>query len=661
MKRIFLTLLMTFYPFFSFAESIQVKSNINAYKTEILTQDDKKIVVRFELGDFNRESDTIGIHSFNKLKLKGASYLRKKSFPELPQLVVPLTLPKSLNIQLKILSSEYKLLDLGIPKPSKGDIERSVNPKNVPYTFANLYNINPTSLYEIEPYPKNIIKLSKPYMLRKMHGVNLTIYPFQYMPKSKLFKVYTSIELSVSFESIDYQRTKIHNSNLDNFFSSRFANWKKSEKQLTYESRSKNSPKGKILIIAGDQFINTDLEAFAIWKRQLGYQVKTVKMSEIGSNSQDLKNYIQTEYDIDTLLGYVILVGDAEHVPYFKGTSGNARNNEADPMYGLVAGDDSYPDLIVGRISVKNAGDLNNILSKSIEYEKNPAHGDWFRSALGIASDEGSPTDGERANKIKNVLLASDKYDHVESLYDPDVDSSHIVEAINAGQSLVNYIGHGWETAWVTGYFRNRDIEKLTNGRKLPVIISVACVNGKFSYEDSDSFAEQWLKVGQAGNPKGAIAIFASSTNQSWIPPTIGQLEISRLIASDQVFTVGSLMMSGSIAVLRDGSHSAKQTFQTWHIFGDPSLEFKSEAPMPIKLFLLSSDLPWGEAYNLGDSGLRFSITDKSSLIFTQESDEGGMIQLPKAELLSNKKDLTLTVSGKNKVPLIKKISLDFK
>ncbi|NRA43677.1 MAG: hypothetical protein HRU09_01845 [Oligoflexales bacterium] len=656
MKKNALTFIVMFYPFFSYGENIQINKVMTSYETEVVSQDKDEIIIRFELGNIDRERKLIGHESFSKLEIQGASYLREPSYPELPKVTLSLALPNAHNIKIKVLSAESKILDLGIPAPSKGDLERSVNPTSVPYTFSSLYDPSLNSFKKISTYPLRNAKLSEPYMLGRVQGVNLTIYPLQYLPVTKKFKINSSMLLKITFQKSEIIKSNsLPNPSFESLYKTRFYNWTVQKENKFQQANPVSSPSGKILIVAGDQFLNSDLEEFALWKRQLGYEVKLIKMSEAGSSSIDLKSYIQAEYDLDGLLSYVILVGDAEHVPFYKGTAGNARNNEADPMYGLVEGDDSYPDLIVGRISVKNADDLKNILSKSIDYEKSPSHGEWFRNALGIASDEGSPSDGERADYLKEVLLASEKYDQVESLYDPAVNATEIMEAINAGQSLINYIGHGYETAWVTGSFKNRHIERLSNGSRLPVIISVACVNGRFSYPSEDSFAEKWLKVGEAGKPQGAVAIFASSTNQSWVPPTIGQLEISRLIASGQVYTVGTLMMNGSIAVLQDGSYSAKQTFQTWHIFGDPSLEFRSDVPSQIEVSQLDESLKWGNSFDLGEQGLRLSITDGKNLIFTQKSDQDGMIYLPQANSDLNKV-LTLTISGKNKVPLVKKM-----
>ena len=660
MKRILLTLFMLYFPTFGYGKNIKINNRITGYKTTIIDQTDHDVTIRFELGSFSIDEKTLNNQKYTSIRLTGASYLSNKSYPELPKVLVPLAIPDTYQNEINVISAEHQLMNLGIPAPSKGDIERSVNPSSIPYTFADLYKKSANIIGKVLPFPTKAVNLSSPYRLRNIQGVNLTIYPFQYLAMQGLFKVTTKVDLKVSYKtaSLKWLKSQCH-MGLTNLFKTSFANWDYQQKLVKHQTQRANTPAGKILIVSGDQFLGDDLDNFAHWKRQLGYQVKVVKISNVGQNYEQLKSYIQSEYDLNPLLAYVILVGDAEHVPYYKGTAGNAKNNEADPMYGLVDGNDSYPDIIVGRISVKNMSDLRNILSKSINYEKNPSHGEWYRSALGIASDEGTPSDGDRADLLKDVLLASDEYDQVESLYDPDVKASHISEAINDGQSLINYIGHGYETAWVTGFFKNRHIESLNNGAKLPVIISVACVNGRFSYPSSDSFAEKWLKVGQQGSPKGAVAIFASSTNQSWVPPTIGQLEISRLVASDAVYTVGSLMMSGSIAVLQDGSYSAKQTFQTWHIFGDPSLEFRSDVPQAIDQSYLQHQLPWGHSYFVGEPGLRLSITNGKALIFTQKSDEDGFVSLPEERFFEKQNEsLTLTISGKNKIPLIKKLNL---
>ena len=64
----------------------------------------------------------------------------------------------------------------------------------------------------------------------------------------------------------------------------------------------------------------------------------------------------------------------------------------------------------------------------------------------------------------------------------------------------------------------------------------------------------------------GAIAVYASSTNQAWVPPTIGQKEIVTLLTEEKATTIGGLFFNGVMAVLDDDSKNTDQTFETWHV-----------------------------------------------------------------------------------------------
>ena len=59
-----------------------------------------------------------------------------------------------------------------------------------------------------------------------------------------------------------------------------------------------------------------------------------------------------------------------------------------------------------------------------------------------------------------------------------------VSDAVNDGRSVINYIGHGSKTSWVSSRFNTGDIENLENGRMLPYIWSVACVNGDFGMRE---------------------------------------------------------------------------------------------------------------------------------------------------------------------------------
>ena len=94
---------------------------------------------------------------------------------------------------------------------------------------------------------------------------------------------------------------------------------------------------------------------------------------------------------------------------------------------------------------------------------------------------------------------------------------------MNAGRGMINYCGHGSDTSWGSTGFNNSNVNALVNDNMLPVICSVACVNGNFP--NQTCFAEAWLRATNNGEPTGAVATYMSTVNQSWDPPMEGEDE----------------------------------------------------------------------------------------------------------------------------------------
>ncbi len=114
-------------------------------------------------------------------------------------------------------------------------------------------------------------------------------------------------------------------------------------------------------------------------------------MAAVGTAYEDVRDYVQSFYNNPTNnLTYLLLVGDAEQVPTNIKDYGDDGDGGTDPMYGLLAGSDKYPEVIVGRFSGSTEADINTMVTRVINYEKTPAtNGIWYTKACGIASDEG--------------------------------------------------------------------------------------------------------------------------------------------------------------------------------------------------------------------------------------------------------------------------------
>lgn len=169
---------------------------------------------------------------------------------------------------------------------------------------------------------------------------------------------------------------------------------------------------------------------------------------------------------------------------------------------------------------------------------------------------------------------------------------------MNDGRGIINYDGHGMEYGWIWytipyQYFTNDHVDMLTNDNMLPFIFDVACKNGKFDYEqDKDAlypecFAEAWMRATHNGEPTGAIGIYASYIAQSWDPPMCAQDESVDLFVNNSYYSFGALCFAGSCQMMVEYPLQEEfydlgdgvDMFNTWHIFGDPSLRVGGAGP----------------------------------------------------------------------------------
>jgi hypothetical protein len=244
---------------------------------------------------------------------------------------------------------------------------------------------------------------------------------------------------------------------------------------------------------------------------------------------------------------------------------------------------------MVGRFSAESTAHVDTQVLRSVEYEENAAtQQDWFWRGMGIASAQGAGQGDEgqadyvHIGEIRTWLL-NFGYTTVDEIYDTNGgDAQDVTNGLNAGRGIINYCGHGSTTSWGTTGFNNGNVQALQNDNMLPFIISVACVNGQF--DGYTCFAEAWLRSTHNGEPIGAIATYMSSINQSWAPPMEAQDEFNILytqIEANTYFAYGTLCFAGSCSMMDAYGADGVAMFNTWHVFGDPSIRIVGTAIPP--------------------------------------------------------------------------------
>ena len=138
-----------------------------------------------------------------------------------------------------------------------------------------------------------------------------------------------------------------------------------------------------------------------------------------------------------------------------------------------------------------------------------------------------------------------------------------LIDAINQGQKIVNYMGHGNFDQWRGNLLTSADAASLTNRDRLSVFVMMTCLNGYFQEASGDSLAESLMRA-----PGGAVAVWASSGMTSPGGQIVINEEAYRLMFDGSV-TLGEATRRAKAAV------SDSDVRRTWVLLGDPSMRLR--------------------------------------------------------------------------------------
>ena len=349
--------------------------------------------------------------------------------------------------------------------------------------------------------------------------------------------------------------------------------------------------RGCMLIICPQKFFSA-ISPLAEWRNQTGIATEIVTTEHLTTDT-DIYNFVNAYYHEKGNLSYLLLVGDAKQVPTHKEPYLKDTSRVSDNYYSYLAGDDHYPDILVGRFSAETVQDVEIQVKRTLLYEKSPGlDASWLKKATGIGSDlnqgDGFESDYLHVRKLLKALETStyspsnEFFDGSQGDYDANGNPSamEIADKINEGTGVIFYAGHGTTNFWQTGTITRSVVENLKNTGKYPLIWSAACENGRFA--DEYCLAEAWLRANSHGQPTGAVAVMMASGAQTSIPPTVTQYKVAELLSTlhEGLTTMGAISISGLIAMNDD--YPGTSTFEitdTWVLFGDPALRVRTDVP----------------------------------------------------------------------------------
>lgn len=573
-------------------------------RLHILNASLTETTLRLELSGFDQTRVTTPQGDAVVVGIQEGTPLLKKGAPDVPKFSTALLIPNKGNMALEIIGSEYEDYENLAVAPSKGNLLRTVNPDEVPYSFGPAYERDAF-------FPEKLADLQTPFVFREARGQALWLYPVHYNPVKRTLRVYRSITLRIYYTGGNGKNEAnggpvfSESRAFQQLYRQLFVNAK-----LPAASRGGQQQPEKMLVIAADALLS-ELEPLVAWRRQMGIHTTVVPLSEIGSSeSGAIYNFVRDYYN-EHGITYLLLVGDEDAIEPEMRADGGLYS--CDNCFGYLSGDDYFPEVMVGRLHARSPEELRIMVNRNLEYEQQPlidSTNNWLATGIACASNEGlgigddGQADWQHANEWKTAHLADgfaqywEFYDGSHGADSPtpgDVTADQngnptngpIVDLMNStGVSLFNYTGHGWEQGLVSGNFNTTAVGNLQNTGRYPILIAVACCAGNFT--NGDCLGEVFQRAGDAatGEPWGGIAGFFSSDYQSWSPPMEGQDGMNQfLVDADGITltpTTASMLAYGNAKMIAAYGPDGEIMAGFWNPFTEPATVPRTRTPLPL-------------------------------------------------------------------------------
>ena len=391
------------------------KSRPAGPEVKLISSSESKVVIDFSLGGFYMTEVSTPNGMQTVVSVPKMATMLEAGCPDLPYFPVPAIIGDRAEMEVNVSKSAFTDYENVEIAPSKGNISRQIDPKDVPYTYGEMYNKNAF-------YPASQASLDAPYILRDYRGQNIVVSPFAYNPATKTLRVYHNMTIEMKKVSDNGVNPKVNtksvvkvDAEMQQIYNRHFINFGENDKYNFVVDR------GEMLVICADQFM-ADMEEFVAWKNQSGRPTTLVSVSEVGGNNDNtIKSYITDLYnDPQHDLQFVLFVGDYEHItPHAVGAE------RSDNWFGQIVGNDRYDDVFVGRFSAQTDAHVTNQANKVLYYERDMEEGlQWVNKGLGIgAIGAGSGHYGE--DDYQHIDLIRDTLEHYTYEHVTELHRSH--------------------------------------------------------------------------------------------------------------------------------------------------------------------------------------------------------------------------------------------
>ncbi|MBR5510939.1 MAG: hypothetical protein IKU50_01905 [Bacteroidaceae bacterium] len=489
--------------------------------------------------------------------------------------------------------------------------------------------------YNNNVYPSNVLSYVNTYIERGKKKLSFRFSPFVYNENDSLLYNINSLTITINFTG-GYSIVKNYGGN--------------SNESIEYVSQTNADGVNQIietfnpndsteyLVITSSAFIGA-FKPLVEWKTLKGIPAKVISLDSIYCLYEDIpneikiKSYIKELYDkTNKRLKYVLLGGDDTVVPvkYCRVAKINTKNDTTyqsdvptDIFYGCfdgefswdangdgISGDvnyddiDYFPEVYVSRFPARTTSDVNAMIDKTLNYEKNPPLDDWCYDILNFGCKLSSIRDAEHKSDSIN------KYTFEKYLDNPDIfklfncntsypegddyelNPENIQKELSKGYHFVNEFSHGETTYWkiidTNSYRYNTDYASILSSLKPMHIATIACHTNAFH------LAEPCLGEAFMRNRNSNVVTYWGSSSNGWGDPRYNKLGPSEtLIKNYYKLLLNNINGFKNFAELTtkaklgledfNKNYSSHWVFFSVNSMGDPELPIYTRKPKEFK------------------------------------------------------------------------------
>ena len=527
------------------AQKVTFNNNWGQQGVTVLNQDAAGVNINFSVDSYLRSKTIIDKESLESITMQGVLLQNDEGAPNVPGYSRYIAVPKGAVAKVRVVRKQTKnVSNIKIAPAPHIPLDTDIGPLKYKKN-SKIYSTNAL-------YPNKLVQLSEPMKIRGMDVVMIAINPFQYNPVTNELIITKDMEIEVTFEggSAEFGDNRLRSRWWDPIMRDQIIN-EASIPEIKVKNNSRLLTGSEyVIIVPDDPAFLSWADSLRIFRIKQGISTTIVTTTEIGGNTTTaIDDYISNAYNTwDIPPAAVLLMGDY-------GTTGSTITSPiwdnycvSDNFYGDVD-NDMLPDVVMARMTAQNETQLQTMVTKVLDYERNPPTNPdfydhpitamgwqterWFQICSEVVAgflEDGLGKSPVRENALysgnnsgpwstaTNTSTVIDYFGESGLNYIPDSPSyltdwggnaTRINNDINDGAFILQHRDHGSETGWGEPSYNSGSIDGLTN-TDLTFVFSINCLTGKFNIS-GECFAEKFHRYTYNGHNSGCLGIIAAT------------------------------------------------------------------------------------------------------------------------------------------------------